>query len=367
MVVSLSDNSDISKRAINKIIENEIEKITYSFVQNEHNFSYYDKYIYSSLSKFSNKLKNEFSKRAYICPSCKVEGKLSYVFYRGKQLYCENCELNNKKAFSFHSRAGYACKNCSHFIPKSHLLKNNTCPYENCNSLVFINELKEASHPTAFRKFENDVVYKDEEVKYTDLIDVENIIEIIDLELKNLNHYGIEYTRIHNKTVLLAFKNFLNKEPELFVEYLLSYRNGSLCKIFQEYVSILEHNLPIIYKKYNNKIEANNLLQLNVFNGLSFFESKINGLKLNNETIEHHNGKQFLIGKLINVELDNKSIINEVKCFDFASVEFKNQNFNNKKVKITHYRIFPHYQMGSFVYIHNMKKRIKNRIIESSK
>src|SRR6185312_11721707 len=84
-------------------------------------------------------------------------------------------------------------------------------------------------------------------------------------------------------------------------------------KLFQEYISILESNLPIGYKKNKELKAIQSLLdpQLSIFDGISTFESIINDkCIIKNNTQEIYMSakralhvKPFFIGKLLNIKL----------------------------------------------------------------
>ncbi len=47
LIENLSEGNNLAKKALSKIIELEIKNITVAFANNNHNFYYYDKYVYS--------------------------------------------------------------------------------------------------------------------------------------------------------------------------------------------------------------------------------------------------------------------------------------------------------------------------------
>lgn len=205
----------------------------------------------------------------------------------------------------------------------------------------------------------------------------EEIIQIIINLIKEKKDYSVyssinKLTSYHKISAYSAIENILKSEPDNMIMYLLSnYRGGFQSKIFQEYVNILEAKLPFSYIHKKEEIIVKSLLDLNIFDGISNFNSIIpDSLEIKNGTKEYYIGsrkayytRNFYIGKILEIiDIDSKiSLINNIDYYTFLKIKFKDVK-PGLKISISHLRVPPHYQIKGMSYINRALKDIKDNI-----
>lgn len=312
-------------------------------------------------------------------------------------------KLKLRQAFSLHSRKGYRCPDCDKFIPHSLNGKFGiSCPYEDCIYFGSVENLEVMIHPTA-QGIRNDVSLnktlskKDggKDVSLQDLFSSETVNADIQIEVNQKNRREFETlnkviedqinqikrtnassTIIQKLLMYEAFKNMIAKFPEEMVSYLVHKRvTGEFpiqARIFQEYVLLIENFLPFDIFKKNQKIEIMDLTDpnLNLFDGISSFEAPVgDDGEIPNLTKETYTGGRkgkfygrYFIGRLINVVdvATGESLLDKVVEYSFASIKMADVPVGTN-VKVNHFRITPHYEMGGMVFL----QRIRESIVES--
>jgi hypothetical protein len=348
----------------------------------------------------------------YLCPGCLFLGKENLLI-NNKFFNCNECsesskrELNLKKkflftTFAFHNKNGYRCKDCNRFIPHP-LDGSNTikCPYLDCCFVGDLDDLKKMHHPNVQSKVEHLILdsskdssrsFKDNlvnnELNALEKLEIQEdyeqkislLREVIESQLNTLVYNSANFTLKHKQFVYQAFLNLLQSSPIEMTEYLLGPENGSPLhrgfqhKVFQEYILLLEKNLPFSYKKGNTVYSISSLLdeELNLFDGISTFNGIVTEkLEIKNNTQEYYIGgrkatysKPYYIGKLLNI-IDKKTSLPILDCvveYSFSRIKMKNVK-PETEVIVSHLRVPPHYQMGGMVYVNRIKKKITDRAL----
>src|SRR5579859_5838134 len=198
------------------------------------------------------------------------------------------------------------------------------------------------------------------------------IKEIINSEINTVFYHSSNLGAKHKTFVLKAFLNLLNKFPIEMTQYLFNAkRRGFQHLLFQEYIFLLESSLPLHYRKNNKDRTIIYLLDddLYLFDGISVFDSIVDEKGfIYNKTKEFYVGgrkakvtKPFYIGKLLNITVNDISIMNCVKEYTFSLIKLKNIK-KDTLVRVTHLRIPPHYQMGGMSYINRVRKNIVQKL-----
>lgn len=198
-----------------------------------------------------------------------------------------------------------------------------------------------------------------------------NLKEIIKDQQNMLSYNSLNFTIKLKQIAYQSILNILERDSEKMISYLLhnSRTGGFQHKLFQEYISILEKSLPFTCKKYDKIYSITSLLDsnLNIFDGISHFEEFVSSkLEVSNSTKEFYIGGRkatytnpFYIGKLLDIfSLENgKSLIDNVEEYSFFKIKLKNV-IPGTRVKVSHLRIPPHYQMGAMNYINKARQNI---------
>lgn len=362
-----------------------------------------------------------------ICPACKLYGNKEFLIYENKKLRCNECcneisrlekqieisdvykdkleeKLRLRKIFALHSRKGFRCPECERFIPESYIAQYGvSCVYNDCLFFGTINELESVRHPSGLRYesfiYLDSPLSKDNEKSGATLIDkyvseqseafasinvkeqyeleYNTLIDVINLQIERINR-----TEKPNKAKLKllmyqAFINMIDSDTEDMVSYLARGKHFSehpiQSRIFQEFIRLVENNLPLTVIRAGVEYEAYTLRDpvLNLFLGVSEFESvvKANGL-IPNMTVETYSGgrqmKDFgrcFIGKLLDV-VDIKSGISlndKVLGYTFVDIRVDTCVPEGTEVKVNHLRIPSHYEMLGMVSL----QRIRRKIVDS--
>jgi hypothetical protein len=342
----------------------------------------------------------------YLCPGCLFLGKES-VLNQYKTLQCGECldllksEKDPKyiqlyKTFATHNKSGYHCNDCQRFIPAPLDGSTNvSCPYFDCSFYGSSSLLKKMHHPNNQYNPESLVLdtSKIEGATIKDMIadksddsfelfskkqelasTVKMILSIIDSQSNSIHYSSSDFTIKHKILVYQAFRNNLIKYPEEMVNYLIfdSRSGGFQHKIFQNYISLLEGELPIVFKKNGKVYRIESLLDenLDLFQGISSFDAIINEkLEIKNRTEEFYIGgrkgaiaKPCYIGKILSI-IDNTNkqpITHLIKEYSFSKIKMSGVS-PGLDVTVSHLRIPPHYQMGGMVYINRIRKKIVDK------
>ncbi len=299
----------------------------------------------------------------FSCSSCKDE--LKKTVDAKMALLC--------KTFSYHNKNGYRCNDCERFIPHP-LTKTDSvsCPYFDCCFVGNYSSLKKMNHPTRKSKIYKELFVSKVEIKED--INVSFLKDIIESEINNVIYSSSQFTIVPKTACYQAYLNLIDKFPDEMVNYLLndSRSGGFQNKIFQEYVSILENSIPYSFIKNGKFHKVESLLdpELNFFEGISVFDEKVSdSLEIKNGTKEFYIGgrkasytKPYYIGKLLNITDENSnSLLNDVSSYGFSKIKMKNVA-QNTKVKVTHLRVVPHYQMGAMLYVNRMRIKILENV-----
>jgi hypothetical protein len=210
--------------------------------------------------------------------------------------------------------------------------------------------------------------------RFVNILDnnIELIRSVIDQQYNDISYQSLNFTIKHKQLVYVSFKNLLQKYPDQMEQYLLfkSRTGGFQHKIFQEYISLLEKSFPFFILKNKKMIKISSLLDdnLSLFDGISHFDAKTDlKSEIKNNTQEIYIGnrkssyiKPFYIGKLLDVKIQNNSIMDKVVEYSFSKIKLKDIN-PNTSVKVSHLRVPPHYQMGGMVYVNRIRKKISDQ------
>lgn len=360
-----------------------------------------------------------------ICPGCRDLGNRNFCQESDGLYYCSVCadkveqltedlkkndsgslraELEFHKAFRTHSRAGYSCPDCFKFIPKSNCGKFAiSCPYPRCSYSGQIEDLEKMLHPLAVVA-RNNVVSMNANVKSNDYaielgallpvtddadpsikIEINEIYEkqlatlklVVNDQINQVKKYGLRGTYHQKLLMYQAFQTMIEKTPEEMVSYLARKIKGVSdgpiqSRIFQEYIKKIEDALPFTIFKGGEDVEILSISdpRLNLFVGKSVFEAEVNekGIIPNN-TIETYTGsrkfKMFgpcFLGKIIDINdyTTNESYLSKLKSHTFAHIE--TTLMPGTLVKVTHFRIPAHYELGSLVFLQKIRKNISDKV-----
>jgi len=402
-----NDNS-ISLQALIESLKDELRSGAVSFINKNNDIKEIYPYLFYIVNAYCKKNASFKIKKQteYLCPGCLFLGKSTVIFFY-KVFECGDClealkkesDIKNIvlfKTFANHSKIGYHCKDCSRFIPQPFNGDNNvSCPYLDCSFFGEISSLKKMHHPSAQYNPEsiildasnngissikdmisdrNENSFDQFSSKQEIILAVKTLSNIIESQSNSIHYSSSDFTLKHKLLVYKAFNNILFKYPEEMVDYLIySSRSGGFQhKIFQEYIFLLEKELPIIYKKNGKVYRIESLLDdnLDLFQGISTFTAIVNeNLEIKNHTEEFYIGgrkgsiaKPYYIGKLLSIT-DNKNqkpIIDLVKEYSFSKIKLKDVP-PGLDVTVSHLRIPPHYQMGGMVYINRIRKKIVDK------
>lgn len=361
-----------------------------------------------------------------ICPACRELGVRVILVLESKMWKCSNCasemdrlqddvkkgkledgrirsRIRMHKTFWLHSRRGYRCPepDCSRFIPESANGKFGIeCPYYDCSFFGDSKELEIMSHPSSVAQkdmlsLDRSIGENSDNISFKDVLKSDNLpvlaelliketynkeyntlISVIDTQMarvRRMNNYG---TRVQKLLMYDAFKFMCQKSPEEMVSYLVHLRQTAeiplQVRIFQEYIRLIEESLPFMVKKHGQEEEIFSISDplLGLFVGLSVFDAVVDSDgRIPNDTIETYAGSRmfkqygsYFIGKLLDVVdlQSNQSVLNCVISNTF--VDITTSLLPGTKVKVTHYRIPPHYEMGNMVLLQRIRKQIVNSV-----
>lgn len=400
------DCDELEIKSFIELIKDELRTGCVSFVNSNNSVDNIDPYLFYIVNSISKRSYQASKKKIeYVCPGCLYLGNSSLLREQKNILYCDDCILLLKTAdsiskkefysrFSTHNKKGVRCPDCNRFIPLP--LDNSlniSCPYFNCCFVGNASNLNKMHHPSSRTNPEmlildisnNNTSIKDNidsSISLSEISIIENINEKISLiketieTLSNaVNYAGSDFTKKHKILIYNAFSNLLSKEPQELISYLLynSRTGGFQHKIFQEYIKLLEAELPYSYKKNNKNYYVRSLLDdnLNLFDGISKFEGVVNSRhEIKNNTKEFYIGgrkasysKPYYIGKLLDVCLeDQSSILNKVKEYSFLLIKVNKEIPINTKIFVTHLRVPPHYSLCGMNNVNKIRKKIVDKL-----
>jgi hypothetical protein len=379
----------------------------------------FDKYLFKSLHNFifniNTKNKDVSFKNKFICPGCKYFNLKTPLEIKNNNFYCQVCfeNINNKqfsesrrlvcKIFANHSKSGGKCPSCLKWLPASHFNLNlSFCPY--CDFEGPLQKLIPATHPQSlfmipsfeefdsnktydnspalncknetFKSFNSDYGPEDQISLKEDLLNnFKILLNILNNQNSSLSNKSRDTTLIQKHLMYQAFYNMLYTYPAQMIDYLIYQKTTSgfniQSKIFQEYCLLIENHLPVTIGKniITNYCDPN----LNLYLGISEFTSEIDeNFNIKNKTDEVYIGGKKLInygpcfiGRLISVthQKSQSEITNLVDNYSFNNIKLLSSDKINVGdiVKVKHFRIASHYEMGPLVFLQRIRKDITTR------
>jgi hypothetical protein len=184
---------------------------------------------------------------------------------------------------------------------------------------------------------------------------------------------------IKKQLMYRAYYNMLKNYPEEMVSYLVHLRHaGELpiqSRIFQEFIRLVENELPFFLNRNGKEVEVETLLDsnLDLFLGVSEFEAIVDEQGfVSNRTAESYVGGRKLrdfgpcfIGLLTGVEdvQAGNSLYDQVEYYSFSQIKLKDVP-PGLSVKVTHYRIPSHYEMNGLVPLQRVRRRIVDSVYQ---
>lgn len=261
------------------------------------------------------------------------------------------------------NKLGYRCPDCNRFIANPDAT-TIACSQSDCFFSGTTSDLKRMRKPAELVSIQ---------VVTPPPANITPILNVIEDHLSTLQYTSVNCTMKQKTFVLQAFKSLLKKYPNEMSLYLTEGKRGNQLqsKLFQEYVSILESNLPFSYKASSGIIQVDSLTHpsINPFNGLSKFDAVVeDNQNIKNKTSEIYIGNRksyycqpFYIGKLLDV-IDNRGIswLHGVTDYSFSLI--KTNLAPGTKVQVSHLRIPAHYQVGILSHINRIKKSLTDSL-----
>lgn len=304
--------------------------------------------------------------------------------------------------FSFHSRKGKKCIVCKRFVPNSIINKIHMCPYEDCWYAGDFSDAKEGKHPVGIyarplmsidsatsndyeKTFSFHNVLADESPTAHDHLEMRERInnekklldDVINLQIKALNRNCSSGTKVQKRLMYQAFKNIIERYPEEMISYLVHLKQSTdlplQAIIFQEYVRLMEDYLPFTLTKGGKKYEIFSLTDPNLalFLGESIYQAQVEeDFTIPNLTKEEYIGNRgfknygpCFLGKIINItNLETKeSILHEMESYSFIKINMSQRVKPRTPVEVKHFRILPHYEMHSMVYLQRIRRHIVDK------
>jgi len=415
--IHFKTNDELSLRAHIAELTEELITGAITFLNKERPLEELNPYLFYIVNAFFKKIaystiitQAKTTTTEYICPGCLYLGKTNQIVYFNNMFRCDSCSYELKenacdqkkvdffKTFYKHNKNGYRCNDCNRFIPNP--FRGDTtiiCPYFDCCYVGSCDDLKGMRHPII--KVSKEVVELDKpqqsgntmheaiaanhidahthmEVEQDIASKIKLLKEIIGDQRNSVIYSSSDFTIKHKDCIYAAFGNLLQKYPTDMVGYLVGDSmgySGLQCKIFQEYIRLLEEALPFSFKKKKKVYTVDSLLDENIclFDGISNFDGVVNenGV-IKNGTTEFYIGgrkgaitKPYYIGKLLFVrDRRTKDILNDkVVEYTFSLIKMRDVK-PRTKVSITHLRVKPHYQMGGMAHVNRIRKKIVERV-----
>ncbi len=304
--------------------------------------------------------------------------------------------------FAIHSKKGYRCPDCSLFIPESIIGERVICPYPGCVYIGGTDDLLDMSHPMGVScrnmvSLNRSVEHGDKgQVSFQDMFEAESVdpeacmdmqtrfykerdvlLQVIEDQITSIKRNNSSGTIVQKLLMYQAYKNMLDKYPEDMISYLAHVKQSSdfpiQARIFQEYAGLIENYLPFSIEKRGKKIDIISLTSpaLALFEGISVFDAEVNYNHTipNNTKEEYVGGRNFknygrcFIGKVIDItnKENGKSIKGSIKEYSFVQIKMDESVEPGTQVTVKHFRILPHYEMHSMVFL----QRIRRQIVDS--
>lgn len=348
------------------------------------------------------------------CPNCTSEiDRLEDEVKKAKRpddINGYKARLGVHKMFALHTRRGFRCPNdkCSRFIPESvNGQFGISCPYSDCDFFGSTEALAKMSHPSAlthratvsldaplmsrdgtsdrcrkigdFLAHEN--VSADEKICLNQRFkrEYDTLMDVINSQIALVKRMNARGTYKQKLLMYEAFRKMCEQHPEEMVSYLVHLRQSAdfpiQARIFQMYVTLTENALPFTLERYGEEVDILSISDpnLGIFkDGISTFDGDVNAKGvISNNTIETYTGnRQFklhgacFIGKIVDVidRKTKKSLLNHVKSFSFVQIDMDEKIEPGTHVTVTHFRIPPHYEMWSLVFLQRIRRNIVDKV-----
>lgn len=204
------------------------------------------------------------------------------------------------------------------------------------------------------------------------------LINTIDTQMRMIEYNSINATLKLKTCMYNAFKKTIRKYPVEMISSLvfLNRETGMQAKIFQEFIFLLEKELPFSFIQDNKIYKIKSLLDddMSIFAGVSEFIATVDEKReIENLTKELYVGgrkgiycRPYYIGKLLGITDENgKSIIRNVKEYGFSRIVMSNRVRPKTRVLVRHLGILPHHQMGALSYLNKIRREIVDRVYYS--
>lgn len=344
------------------------------------------------------------------CPNCTSEhDRLLEDLKKGKILESLKADTQARitihKNFAVQSRKGYRCPDieCGRFIPESINGKYGiACPYPDCSFFGSVSKLEEMSHPvtltvrqtvslnftingadkggkaTEFQDFfAIDELLPDQQISLVQSFEkeYETLLEVIDSQVQTVQRMNNNGTKQQKLLMYKAFKNMCVQHPDEMLSYLVHLKQSAEIplqpRIFQEYIRLVENALPFNIEKRGEEIEIVSISdpELSLFTGKSEFIAEVDSNQIiPNNTIETYTGNRMyinhgscFIGRIVDVQLlTGESVLDKIESYSFVQIFSTLEP--GTKVKVIHYRIPSHYEMGSLVFLQRIRRLLVDRI-----
>lgn len=372
-------------------------------------------YLVTTLNRLSNNIyyQNNMAQKTTtpVCPGCKASGRKEFLHPQDGMLKCSSCfeeyertQSKQAKAFALHSKKGVRCPDCYGFIPLSEKSQFGiSCPYEDCFFFGKIENLSSMIHPvgigsrglasldaeitgskgdsTATLKdfIAEDDIPADVHVYVRERTDKElNILKsVISDQMAQIKRNNNDYTKIKKTLMYQAYLEMLEAYPEDMIAYLVHEKKSAefpiQARIFQRFAKLVRNYLPFSLIKKDKTIDIVDVLdpELGLFEGISEYEAVVNDKNVvPNMTKEVYvGGREYknygscFIGELIDIQNESGlSLVGEVTEYSFAAIQMSNKVEPGTKVKVKHYRILPHYEINSLVFLQRIRKAIVEKV-----
>lgn len=303
--------------------------------------------------------------------------------------------------FSLHSRKGGQCEDCKRFIPLSIITTSAVCPYPDC-WFVGTDSLQEANHPVGVYArqlisldksinsneknpaslhnfFESHAVTPDARMDMRARIETEyeTLVSVIDDQVSLIKRTNSSSTIVQKLTMYEAYRAMLEKYPEEMISYLVHRKQNSefpiQARIFQEYATLMQDYLPFSIEKNGETFHITDLTDKNLalFLGQSTFEATVDSSNIipNLTKEEYIGGRMFknygrcFIGKIIGItNSEGESLKDKIVEHSFVQIKMAKDVKPGTKVTVKHFRILPHYEMHSLVYLQRIRKQIVDSV-----
>ena len=351
--------------------------------------------------------------KAWACQSCMDElSRLENEFAAKRKGFIDSkttisyeSKIKLHRIFAIHSRTGYRCPDCSKFIPESACgAYGISCPYDDCMFFGSLAKLDKMAHPVGlsqqlslslqapadsnaphagqFQDFivaDNNVDPEVEiEVCQNFIRDLDIVTSVISDQVESIKRVNSVGTMMQKLLMYEAYQRMLKKYPEEMVSYLVHRKQSAdfpiQARIFQEYALLMEDALPYTIKRNDDIYDVVSLTDPNIqlFSGISEFDATVRWDRTipNNTTETYTGGRKFkcygpcFIGMLINVidKSNNTSMMDMVDNYSFVQIKMKESIEIGTHVRVKHFRIIPHYEMGGLVYLQRIRKKIVDSV-----